>query len=477
MPTSDVGTAGFAATATTPDGRPGVDIAAIVERQRAHFATGATRPLAARLAALRRLRAALLRFEPQLDQALRSDLNKTPFESYLTETGMVLGEIDFHLRHLPGWLRPKRVATPITLFPASSRQVPEPYGVTLVMSPWNYPLQLCLEPVIGAISGGNCVLVKPSAYAPATSAVVGELIASEFDPGQVAVVQGGRQANQALLEQRFDHIFFTGSVAVGKVVMAAAARHPTPITLELGGKSPVIVTADANLPLAARRVAFGKVLNAGQTCVAPDYLLIDATVKERFLAEFRRALESFFPGGDHTDLPVIVSDKHFQRVSRLLESGTAVIGGGSDPERRFIEPTVLVDVAADSPVMQEEIFGPILPVLEYAALPEAIEFVRSRPRPLALYLFTASRETEAQVFDSCSFGGGCVNDTVVHLANPRLPFGGVGDSGMGSYHGRASFDTFTHQRSIVRTATWLDLPMRYHPYTDASRRLIRRLMR
>jgi aldehyde dehydrogenase (NAD+) len=330
--------------------------------------------------------------------------------------------------------------------------------------------------VVGALSGGNCVVITPSAYAPATSAVIAELIAAEFDPGHVAVVEGGRQANQALLEQHFDHIFFTGSVEVGKLVMASAARHLTPVTLELGGKSPVIVTADANLKLAARRVAFGKVLNAGQTCVAPDYLLIESGVKDAFLAEFRRALESFFPGGDHTDFPMIVSEKHFQRVSGLLESGTPVIGGGTDPNRRFIEPTVLVDVSADSPVMQEEIFGPILPVLEYTELSEAIDFVRSRPRPLALYLFTASREVEQRVLDTCSFGGGCVNDTVIHLANPRLPFGGVGHSGMGSYHGRASFNAFTHQRSIVKTATWLDLPFRYHPYTGAAQKVIRRLL-
>lgn len=476
MRTTEPGTTGLPAAEAIAARSSDASIEAVVQGQRDHFATGATRPLAARLDALRRLRAAIRRFEPQIEQALHSDLNKTPFEAYLTETGIVLEEIAHHLRHLPGWLRPRRVRTPIALFPATSRTVPEPHGVSLVMSPWNYPLQLCLDPVVGAISGGNCVLIKPSAYAPATSALIADLIAAEFDPGHVAVVQGGRQENQALLEQRFDHIFFTGSVEVGKLVMAAAARHLTPVTLELGGKSPVVVTADADLPLAARRIAFGKVLNAGQTCVAPDYLLIDSGVKDAFLAEFRRALESFFPDGDHANLPVIVSQKHFDRVSGLLDSGSAVIGGGTDPSRRFIEPTVLVDVTEDSPVMQEEIFGPILPVLEYSKLEEAIEFVRSRPRPLALYLFTSSPEVEAQVFDSCSFGGGCVNDTVIHLANPRLPFGGVGHSGLGSYHGRASFDTFSHHRSIVKTATWLDLPMRYHPHSEASRKLIRRLL-
>lgn len=450
---------------------------ALIARQREYFESGATRPLPFRMEALRRLQKALRDNEDLIDSAMRADLNKSPFETYMTETGMVLGEIRFHLKYLHRWVRTKAVRTPITQFHAKSFIVPEPRGVTLIMSPWNYPLQLCLVPLVGAISAGCCAVVKPSAYAPAVSGAIAKILGSIFPPEYIAVVEGGREQNSALLEEAFDYIFFTGSVEVGKTVMEAAAKHLTPVTLELGGKSPAIVDETANLKLAARRIAFGKVLNAGQTCVEPDYLLIHESAKERFLEEYEKTLGEFFPDGDMSELPTIISEKHFQRVSRLLKDGKAVIGGGFDEFRRFIEPTVLTDVAPDSPIMQEEIFGPILPLLTYASLDECIRFIRSRPKPLALYLFTESKSAEKKILDTCSFGGGCVNDTIIHLANPRMGFGGVGHSGMGSYHGKLSFDTFTHYRSVVRKSTWIDLPMRYHPYTEKKFSMVRRLMK
>ena len=345
------------------------------------------------------------------------------------------------------------------------------------MSPWNYPLQLCLEPLIGAISGGNCAVIKPSAYAPATSSAIAKIIGEIFPPEYIAAVEGGREQNNALLEETFDYIFFTGSVAVGKSVMEAASKTLTPVTLELGGKSPVIVDETADIRLAARRIAFGKVLNAGQTCVAPDYLLIHQTVKEQFLAEYDRVLKTFFPGGDFSDMPVIINEKHFNRVTGLLKNENAVIGGGFDESRRLIEPTVLSEITPESPIMQEEIFGPVLPLLTFTALDECVRFIRSRPRPLALYLFTKSKAAEDKIFNTCSFGGGCINDTVIHLANPHMGFGGVGHSGMGSYHGKLSFDTFTHYRSIVKKYNWIDLPVRYHPYTEKKLKLLRSLLR
>ena len=350
-------------------------------------------------------------------------------------------------------------------------------GVALIISPWNYPVQLCLSPLVGAISGGNCAIVKPSAYAPATSAAIAKLIAETFDPRYIAAVEGGRAENSALLSQRFDTIFFTGSVAVGKVVMEAAAKNLTPVTLELGGKSPVIVDKTADVKLAARRIAFGKVLNAGQTCVEPDYLLIEKSVKPAFIEAYRQALHEFFPDGKMDEMPVIVSEKHFARVTGLLKKQAAVIGGEFDEKTRFVAPTLLDGVSPDSPVMQEEIFGPILPMLEFSRLDEAINFIRSREKPLALYLFTSDKAAERRVLDTCSFGGGCINDTIIHLATTHMPFGGVGNSGMGSYHGKKSFDTFTHVRSIVKKSTWLDLPMRYHPYSEKKLRIIKRFMK
>ena len=454
-----------------------MEISALCAAQRAFFSSGKTRPLSFRLQQLEKLAQALRRYDGELAEALRKDLNKAPMESYMCETGLVLEEIRFHRRHLGRWLRERRVRTPLAQFPAKSFLSPEPYGLTLILSPWNYPVQLCLCPLVGAISGGNCAIVKPSAYAPETSAVLARLISETFEPAYVACVEGGRQENSRLLEERFDYIFFTGSVAVGRVVMQAAAKHLTPVTLELGGKSPVIVDQTADLTLAARRIAFGKVLNAGQTCVEPDYLLLHRSVRDAFAAAYRKALQEFFPDGDYRDMPVIVSEKHYARVKGLLAGQRAIIGGDFDDRRRFIAPALLLDVSPDSPVMQEEIFGPVLPVLCFDQLSQAIDFIRAREKPLALYLFSRSKQAQRRVLDSCSFGGGCINDVIIHLATTHMPFGGVGASGMGSYHGKKSFETFTHERSIVKKACWLDLPLRYHPYTEKKDRLVRKFMK
>lgn len=454
-----------------------MEIKEIVENQRAYFATGATRDVAFRKEALVKLRDTLKQKEGLFFDALKQDFNKQPLETYMTEIGLVLEEIRYHLRHLDAWAKEKRVRTPLAQFPAKSFIAPEPYGVALIMSPWNYPLQLCLSPLVGAISGGNCAVVKPSAYVPQTSHAIGAVLQEIFDPQYITVIEGGRAENSALLEEKFDYIFFTGSVPVGKAVMAAAAKNLTPVTLELGGKSPVIVDETANIKLAAKRIAFGKVLNGGQTCVAPDYLLIQEKVRDAFVAAYREALETFFPGGDRSDLPVIVSEKHYQRVSGLLQGEKAAIGGDLDAQRRFVAPALLLDVDPVSPVMQEEIFGPLLPVLTFREIGECVDFIGSRPKPLALYLFTASKEAERKILDHCSFGGGCINDTVIHLATPYMSFGGVGDSGMGSYHGKKSFETFTHQRSMVKKANWLDLSLRYHPYTQKKMALIRKFLK
>ncbi len=454
-----------------------MSITETVAAARAYFESGATRPLAFRKQALCTLRDAIRANEPALTEALRLDLNKPASESYLTEIGILYDEIRYHLKHLKGWMKNRRVRTPTAQFPGRSYRAPEPYGVALILAPWNYPVQLCLAPLIGAISAGNCAVVKPSAYAPHVSRVLAEILAGFFPAAYISVVEGGREENQALLAERFDYIFFTGSPAVGRTVMQAASAHLTPVSLELGGKSPVIVEESADLRIAARRIAFGKVLNAGQTCVAPDYLLIPEKCKEYFTECYREALISFFPNGDLSDFPRIVNEKHYRRLLSLLEGQTPLYGGGYDERTLTIEPTLLDAVDPASPIMQEEIFGPILPILTYQKLEDAIAFVRARPKPLALYLFTKSREVERLVWGACSFGGGCINDTVVHLATTHMPFGGVGESGMGAYHGRASFDTFTHYRSTLRRGFFPDLKLRYRPYSRRRDAWIRRFMK
>ncbi len=456
-----------------------MDIQALVSAQRAYFNTGATLPLSARRAALQRLREAITAHERDITAALRSDLNKSPTESYMCEIGMTLSELRFVERHLDGWARDRRHLTPLAQFPARSFTVREPYGVVLIMSPWNYPFLLTVEPLIGAIAAGNCCVVKPSAYSPATSAVLRGILAECFPPEFVAVVEGGRAENQALLDQKFDYIFFTGGVEVGKEVMTRAARHLTPVTLELGGKSPCIVDSTARLDLAAKRLVFGKLLNCGQTCVAPDYLLIDRRVKTPFLAYVQRWITVMYGENplDNDGYVRMVNRKHFDRVMGLIDPAKVVFGGRGDPETLKIQPTVLDNVSPEDPVMQEEIFGPVLPVLTFDQIGEALDFVNARPRPLALYLFSQEKSTQERFLRRTSFGGGCINDTVIHLATSRMGFGGVGASGMGSYHGRDSFETFSHRKSVVKKSTLLDLPVRYAPYSPGKDRLLRLFLR
>ena len=456
-----------------------MDIQALVTAQRAYFSTGATLPLSARRAALKRLRAAIKAHEADISAALWADLNKSPAESYMCEVGMTLSELSFVEKRLAGWMGDRPHLTPLAQFPARSFTVREPYGVALIMSPWNYPFLLAMEPLIGAIAAGNCCVVKPSAYSPATSAVIRDILSDCFPPEFVSVVEGGRAENQALLDQKFDYIFFTGGVEVGKEVMAKAARHLTPVTLELGGKSPCVVDATARLDLAAKRLVFGKLLNCGQTCVAPDYLLIHRRVKEEFLAHLKKWIAAQY-GGDALDndgYVRMVNRRHFERVMGLIDPAKVVLGGRGDPDTLKIQPTVLDNVSPEDPVMQEEIFGPVLPVLTFNHIQEAADFVRARPRPLALYLFSQDKEVQGLFLRRTSFGGGCINDTIIHLATSRLPFGGVGNSGMGSYHGRQSFDTFSHTKSIVKKAVWMDLPVRYAPYTPLKSKLLRLFLR
>ena len=455
-----------------------MSIHSIVIRQQAFFRSGATLPLRVRKRALNALLKEITLRESTLLSALQEDLGKAAFEGYMTEVGLVKDELRFHLKHLDRWAKDKTVHTPLAQFPSRSWTHAEPYGVVLIMAPWNYPLLLSLDPLIGALSAGNCAVLKPSAYAPATSKALAKLISAALPPELVSVVEGGREENIALLDERFDYIFFTGSPEVGRYVMKKAAHHLTPVTLELGGKSPCIVTPSANLNMAARRIAFGKLINAGQTCIAPDYILVHESIKDRLVVLIQKEITGFLGDNplDNQEYPRIVNQKHFNRLTELLEQNCQILFGGQAQDLR-ISPT-LVDVADhNSPIMQEEIFGPILPVLTYRELDEVIDFVQDRPKPLALYLFTRSKQTEKTLLNRLSFGGGCINDTVIHLATSHLPFGGVGESGMGSYHGKASFDTFSHTKSILKKGNWPDLPVRYHPYTHLKEKLLKALLK
>lgn len=438
----------------------------IVENQRKFFATGATKDVQYRLDALNRLYKGIEMRKADIFAALKKDFNKSNFETYMTEISMVRDDLRYVIKHVKKWAKIKKVSTPVIHFLSKSFIVPEPYGVALIMSPWNYPFQLCLEPLTGAIAGGNCAVVKPSAYTPETSRVIAELIAELFPPEYVTVVEGGRSQNTELLEEKFDYIFFTGSVNVGKLVMEKAAQHLTPVSLELGGKSPTIVDKSANLKVSARRIAFGKYLNAGQTCIAPDYLYVHESVKDEFIGYMKQAITDFFPRADYSDLPVIINDKHFNRLLGLMDGEDILFGGSNDPAKRFIEPTILDNITWRSKVMGEEIFGPILPVLTYSDTEEVIAAINAQPKPLALYVFSDDTDVQNMILSRISFGGGCINDTIIHAATHQLGFGGVGESGMGSYHGKYSFDTFTHYKSIIKKSNRFDLKIRYHPYTE-----------
>ena len=454
---------------------PSERIDAIVKAQRSYFMEHTTRSVEFRLEALRRLRAAIVAYERPLTEALWLDLHKSYEEAYLTEISIILAEIDNFIKHLKGWAAPSKKRTPLKLMPSKSAIITEPLGVALIIAPWNYPVQLLLNPLVGALGAGCTAVLKPSPYVPHVAMVLDKLIKECFDERHVAIVQGNRDVNTELLKQRYDVIFFTGSPQLGRVVMRAAAEHLTPVILELGGKSPVVVDRTANVKLAAKRVAWGKSLNAGQTCIAPDYLLIDKSVKELFVEEYRRALGELH-GDDvqHSRHYVrMVSDSAFQRVAGYMSDGRVVVGGRVDASDRYIEPKLLDEVSADSDVMQNEIFGPVLPMIEVSNIDEAIAFINSREKPLALYVF-ADKCVARKVVDRTSSGGGCVNDTIMHIVNENMPFGGVGNSGMGRYHGRDSLYAFSHRRSIVTTPTWIDMPFRYMPYRWFKR--IKRLL-
>lgn len=449
----------------TMENTPSAKIAALAAAQRAYFRSGATLAADFRRTMLRRLAHALGQWERPLCDALWQDLHKSPEEAFLTELSIVDEEIRTHLRHLEAWMRPERVATPLKLFPARSRIVTRPLGSALIVAPWNYPVQLLLDPLVGAISAGCTALLKPSPYTPHVSGVLARMIAEIYDEQYIAVVEGHREVNTQLLDERWDVIFLTGSPALGRIAMSAAAKNLTPLVLELGGKSPCIVDRGADLKVAARRIAWGKALNAGQTCIAPDYLLLHESLREQFVAAFREAVQRLL-GDDPAQSPYyvrLVSDRAFERVAGYLAQGTILAGGRTDPSQRYIEPTLLGDPDPASPVMQEEIFGPVLPLLTFRETDEAVAFVTEREKPLALYYF-GPEERGRDVLRRTASGGACINDVVVHVANNRLPFGGVGNSGMGSYHGRRSFDAFSHRRAVVETPVRPDPPFRYMPY-------------
>ena len=450
-------------------------IAAIVQSQRKFFESGATLPVAYRIDALKKLRKALMDNEDAIARALQEDLGKSSTEGFMCETGLVISEISYLLRHIRSFAKEQTVPTPIVQFHSRSYKKPSPYGVSLIMSPWNYPLLLTLDPLADALAAGNTAVIKPSAYSPATSALLKELIEGIFPAEYVTVVTGGRAENTCLLEQKFDYIFFTGSKAVGKTVLEKAAAHLTPVTLELGGKSPCIVHRSANLKLAAKRIVFGKYLNCGQTCVAPDYILCDRAVKDQFLECLKAEIRAQY-GQDFRTNPTygkIVSRKHFDRIVNLIDQQKVLAGGGYDADALKIEPTVLAPITWEDKVMQEEIFGPVLPILTFDSIDEVIKTVGSHDKPLALYIFAQDKAVINEVTSRCSYGGGCVNDTIIHLATSAMGFGGVGESGMGSYHGKTGFDAFTHYKSIVDKKTWLDLPMRYQPYKRLYDKMIR----
>jgi len=440
-------------------------IEADLDRQRKFFASGQTKSLKFRLEKLNWFKASVKKYEKRITAALWEDLHKSYEEAYLTEISIVVQEIDNHIDHLKRWAKPKRVPTPVHLLPSGSRIIYEPLGVALILAPWNYPFQLLMNPLVGAMSSGCCAMLKPSPYTPHVAKVMEDLIRETFDPEYIAMAQGSRKVNEILLEQRFDIIFYTGSPTVGKVVMRAAAGHLTPVVLELGGKSPCIVDAGANLGIAAKRIAWGKTVNAGQTCIAPDYLLVHQSVKEELLEKIAAAIDKMF-GPDIKQskyFPRIVNQQAFERLQKYLESGKIRYGGQVDAAERYIAPTLIDEILPDFPIMLEEIFGPILPVMTFDHIDQAVSYVNSHEKPLAFYYFGKNSQAR-EVLAKTTSGGGCINDFLIHIANHRLPFGGVGNSGLGKYHGHGSFLAFSNSRAIVSSPTWIDLSFRYVPF-------------
>jgi len=433
----------------------------------------------ARIKKLEHLKREILKRESEIAGALKTDLGKSAFETYTTEIGFILEEISLSVKNLSTWAAVKKVKTPLSLFPGKSHIYPEPYGVVLIISPWNYPFQLCLSPFVGAIAAGNRVVIKPSEFALRTAKIIEKIITSVFKDDDVAVVQGGLEESQILLKQKFDYIFFTGSTAVGKVIMQAASEHLTPVTLELGGKSPCLIEESANIDIAAKRIVWGKYLNAGQTCVAPDYILVPKKLQDKLIEKICHYITIFY-GADikaSDDYPRIINNRHFDRLKDLIIDSKVAFGGEFKREENFMGPTIMKDVAWSDKVMIDEIFGPILPIIPYESLDEALSGIMNYPKPLAFYVFSENSSKQKEIISKVPFGGGCINDTVIHLANPNLPFGGVGTSGIGSYHGKKSFDTFTHYKSLYQQATLVDIPLRYPPYNEKKLSWIKLFLR
>ena len=446
----------------------------IVETQRAYFMGGNTLDKTKRRLYLKKLYNAIIQYQGELEDALKKDLGKSAFESDMCEIRLTLSEISYMLKHLNGYCREKTVWTPLSQFASRSFKMPSPYGVVLVMSPWNYPVLLTLEPLCDALAAGNTVVIKSSAYSAETTRVLKKLVENTFPRELVSFVDGGRDENQALLEENFDYIFFTGSKSVGKLVMEKASKHLTPVTLELGGKSPVIVMRDADIKLSAKRLVFGKYLNLGQTCVAPDYVLVDEDIKEEFVSAVVEEIKKQFGTNafDNPDYGKIINEKHYKRIVGLIDYDKVFYGGKSDDATLTIEPTVMVNVNKDDKVMQEEIFGPLMPILTYRDINEALSIISKEEHPLAFYIFSKNIKRAKSIMRQVGFGGGCINDVIIHLATSEMGFGGFRASGMGSYHGKAGFDTFTHYKSIVDKKRWIDLPMRYQAYTKFNHKLI-----
>lgn len=451
------------------------DIQQAVARQEEYFEQGATLDIAYRRKALLKLKEGILSLEHEILEALREDLNKPEAEAYALELLPLMGEIQLVLKRLNSWAKPKRVRTPLISFGATSRIYAEPYGTVLIISPWNYPFSLAIWPLIGAIAAGNTAILKPSEHAPHTSRVIAKLVHSVLPPAYVTVIEGDAEVSKALLEEKFDYIFYTGGTAVGQRVMEAAAKHLTPVTLELGGKSPCIIHEDANLPLAVKRLLWGKLLNAGQTCIAPDYVYVHKRVKVKVMELIRAGIQEHYAEGMEA-MTRIIHARHFQRLQTLVQDRHALVGGACDEKTLSFPLTVLDDIDWEDPVMQEELFGPILPLIEYEELGEVVSRIREQPKPLALYIFAESKSVQRLILERVSFGGGCVNDTIMQLSNPYLPFGGVGTSGMGSYHGKASFDLFSHHKSVLHQTTRYDLPIRYMK-SERALRLLKAILR
>lgn len=446
-----------------------------ISKLRDFFDTGATLPLKKRIDSLKSLKQEIIKRESDIADALAADLGKSAFESYMTETGIAITEINHAIKHLPHWIKPQRRHTPLTLFPGSSRVFYEPFGVVLIMSPWNYPFNLTLSPLTASIAAGNCAVIKPSAYSANSSKLILEIVNSAL-PDTATVITGGREQNSALLEQKFDFIHFTGSASVGRLVLSKAAANLTPTTLELGGKSPCIIDKTADLKLAARRIAFGKCLNAGQTCVAPDYVLLPKELIPEFAAQFQVQIKQMYPNAlTNPAFPRIINDKHFRRLLSLMPQSEIIYGGEFDEASLKISPTLLLG-SCKSPSMEQEIFGPILPLIPCESISDAKAFIRKGEKPLALYIFSRDKKAVRNVLHTVSFGGGCVNDTVMHIATPHMGFGGVGASGMGKYHGKDGFYAFSHSKSIL-TRKDLDVKLRYQPWSESSFKMLRRFMK